>query len=254
MADPGLAEIALLAAVALAAGTIDAMAGGGGLLTVPALLAAGLPPHAAIATNKGGSVFGSFAALSRFARAGLVDPRRARLMFPLGVAGSLAGALLVLAIPPATLRPVILVLLPAVALFVGLRRPPPPRLEDAPPRPHETALAGAAALAIGAYDGFFGPGTGTFLIGAFVGLLGHGLARASAEAKVVNFASNLAAVLLFAARGAVVWRVALPMAAAQLAGGWLGAHLTVRRGDALVRRAVVAVALAAAAKLAWDMR
>jgi uncharacterized membrane protein YfcA len=254
MADPGLAEIAFLAAVALAAGTIDAVAGGGGLLTVPALLSVGLPPHAAIATNKGQSVFGSFAALVRFTRAGLVDGRRARLMFPLGVAGSVAGALLVLAIPPATLRPVIVVLLPAVAVFVGFRRPPAARLEDAPPRPHETALAGIAALAIGAYDGFFGPGTGTFLIGAFVGLLGHGLARASAEAKVVNFASNLAAVLLFAARGAVAWRVALPMAAAQLAGGWLGAHLAVRRGDALIRRAVVGVALAAAAKLAWDMR
>jgi uncharacterized membrane protein YfcA len=254
MADPGLAEIALLAAVALAAGTIDAVAGGGGLLTVPALLAAGLPPHAAIATNKGQSVFGSFAALVRFTRAGLVDGRRARLMFPLGVAGSIGGAILVLAIPPATLRPVIVVLLPAVAVFVGFRRPAAARLEDAPPRRHETALAGAAALAIGAYDGFFGPGTGTFLIGAFVGLLGHGLARASAEAKVVNFASNLAAVLLFAARGAVAWRVALPMAAAQLAGGWLGAHLAVRRGDALVRRAVVGVALAAAVKLAWDMR
>jgi uncharacterized membrane protein YfcA len=254
MADPGLAEIAFLAAVALAAGTIDAVAGGGGLLTVPALLSVGLPPHAAIATNKGQSVFGSFAALVRFTRAGLVDGRRARLMFPLGVAGSVAGALLVLAIPPATLRPVIVGLRPAVAVFVGFRRPPAARLEDAPPRPHETALAGIAALAIGAYDGFFGPGTGTFLIGAFVGLLGHGLARASAEAKVVNFASNLAAVLLFAARGAVAWRVALPMAAAQLAGGWLGAHLAVRRGDALIRRAVVGVALAAAAKLAWDMR
>ena len=85
-------------------------------------------------------------------------------------------------------------------------------------------------------------------------LLGDGLAHASAAAKVVNFASNLAAVALFAAKGTVAWRLALPMAAAQLAGGWTGAHLAVRRGDALVRRAVVAVALAAAAKLAWDMR
>jgi uncharacterized membrane protein YfcA len=254
MADPGLLEIAALAAVALVAGTVDAVAGGGGLLTVPALLAAGLPPHAAIATNKGGSVFGSFGALVRYSRSGLVDPRRARLMFPLGVIGALGGAALLLAVPPATLRPVIVVLLPAVALFVGLRRGPPPRLVDAPPRPHETPLAAAAVLAIAVYDGFFGPGTGTFLIAAFAGVLGHGLARASAEAKVVNFASNLAAVALFAARGAILWRVALPMAAAQLAGGWLGAHLAVRRGDALVRRAVVAVALGAAAKLAWDMR
>ncbi len=254
MPEPGFAEIAVLAAVALAAGTIDAVAGGGGLLTVPALLAAGLPPHLALGTNKGQSVFGSFAALVRFARSGLVDRRRARLAFPLGLAGSFAGAALVLAIPPATLRPVVVVLLAGVAVFVGVRRPPRPRFEDAPPRRGAAVLAGAAALAIGAYDGFFGPGTGTFLIVAYVGLLGDGLARASASAKVVNFASNFAALVLFAARGAVAWRIALPMAAAQLAGGWMGAHLAVRRGDALVRRAVVAVALAAAAKLAWDMR
>jgi uncharacterized protein len=253
MATPGLVEISILAAVALAAGVVDAIAGGGGLVTVPALLAVGLPPHLAIATNKGQSVFGSFAALLRFSHGGLVDPARAKVTFPLGIVGSLAGAALVLAVPPATLRPVVVVLLAAVAVFVGVRRAPPPRLEDAPPRPHARAIAGAAALAIGAYDGFFGPGTGTFLIVAFVGLLGDGLAHASASAKVVNFASNLAALVLFAARGAVVWRIALPMAVAQLLGGWLGAHLAVRRGDVLVRRVVVAVALAAAVKLAWDM-
>jgi uncharacterized membrane protein YfcA len=109
-------------------------------------------------------------------------------------------------------------------------------------------------LAIGAYDGFFGPGTGTFLIVAFVGLLGDGPTRASAAAKVVNFASNLAALGLFAWRGLVLWPVALPMAAGQLAGGWLGAHLAIRRGDALVRRVAVLVALALAAKVALDLR
>jgi uncharacterized membrane protein YfcA len=254
MPDPSLLEIAALVAVALAAGTIDAIAGGGGLLTVPALLAAGLPPHLALGTNKGQSVFGALTALLRFGHGGLVDARRARVTFPLGLVGSLGGAALVLAIPPATLRPVVVVLLAGVALFVGLRRPAPPRLEDAPRPRGELWIAGAAAVAIGAYDGFFGPGTGTFLIVAFVGLLGDGLARASASAKVVNFASNLAALVLFAARGTVVWRIALPMAAAQLLGGWLGAHLAVRRGDLLVRRVVVGVALAAAVKLAWDMR
>lgn len=254
MADPGLPQIALLSAVALVAGTVDAIAGGGGLVTLPALLAVGLPPHLALGTNKGQSVFGALAALARFSRAGLVDARRARLTFPLGLAGSLAGAALVLAVPPVVLRPLVLALLAAAALFIGLRRPGPARLEDAPPPRSAPLVAGAAALLIGAYDGFFGPGTGTFLIVAFVALLGDGLAHASASAKVVNFASNLAALALFAARGTVVWRLALPMAAAQLAGGWLGAHLAVRRGDALVRRVVVAVALALAAKVAWDMR
>jgi uncharacterized membrane protein YfcA len=253
MSELGPPDIALLVMVALIAGTVDAIGGGGGLLTVPALLWAGLPPHLALGTNKGQSVFGSFAALARFTRAGMVDPRRARVTFPLGLLGSLAGAALVLALPPAALRPVVLALLAFAAVFVGLRRAGPARLEDAPAPRHAAALAGAAALAIGAYDGFFGPGTGTFLIVAFVALLGDGLAHASAAAKVVNFASNLAAVALFSARGVVIWRIALPMAAAQLAGGWIGAHLAVRRGDGLVRRVVVMVALALAAKLAWDM-
>jgi uncharacterized protein len=254
MPDVTPARVALLAGVALVAGTVDAIAGGGGLLTVPALLAAGLPPHLAVATNKGQSTFGSFAALVRFARGGLVGARRARVTFPLGALGSLAGAALVLATPPAALRGIVVGLLAFAAVFVGLRRGPPPRLADAPRPRAGIGLAAAIALAIGAYDGFFGPGTGTFLIVAFVALLGDGVARASAEAKVVNFASNLAALALFAVRGAVVWRVALPMAMAQLAGGWLGAHLAVRRGDRLVRRVVVAVALVLAAKLAWDMR
>jgi len=248
----GLPEILLLSAVALVAGTIDAIGGGGGLLTIPALLGVGLPPHLALGTNKGQSVFGSFAALVRFARGGLVDPRRARVTFPLGLAGSLAGAALALAIPASALRPVVVGLLAFAALFVGLRRAPP-RVEDAPKRRGSLPIAGAIALAVGAYDGFFGPGTGTFLILGFVAFLGDGLAHASAGAKVVNFASNLAALALFAARGTVVWRLAIPMAACQLAGGWVGAHLAIRRGDAVVRRVVVAVALAAAARLAWDL-
>ncbi|MFO0584118.1 MAG: TSUP family transporter [Anaeromyxobacter sp.] len=257
MIDPSLPTIAALAAVALGAGTIDAIAGGGGLLTLPALLWAGLPPHLALGTNKGQSVFGSFASLTRYARGGLVARDRALLGFPAGLAGSLAGAALVLAVPPASLRPVVIVLLAGAALFIGLRSRGGAAPAPAGAPPALTARAAAArtlllALGIGAYDGFFGPGTGTFLIVGFVALLGDGPARASAEAKVVNFASNLAAVSLFAARGVVVWKVALPMAAGQLAGGWLGAHLALRRGDALVRRAVVATALAVAAKLAWD--
>jgi hypothetical protein len=248
--------IAALALVGLVAGTIDAIAGGGGLLTVPALLAAGLPPHLALGTNKGQSVFGSFAATVKFARAGLLDPARARVGFPAGFAGSLGGAALVLAVPPTALRPVVLVLLAAAALFIGLRRGGSPAAAGQPARVrHRGSLtAGLVALVIGAYDGFFGPGTGTFLIVASVALLGDGLAEASAGAKVVNFASNLAALLLFAWRGLVLWQVALPMAAGQLCGGWLGAHLAVRRGDALVRRVAVVVSLALAAKVAFDLR
>ena len=254
--------LVLLALAAFAAGVIDAIAGGGGLITVPALLAAGLPPHLALGTNKGQSVFGSGASLLRFSRAGMVDARRARVAFPGGFAGSLLGAALVLLVRPAVLRPVVLTLLVAVALFMAFR----PHLEAAAPTGeagprrrwpvaarHAQGATLLIALAVGAYDGFFGPGTGTFLIVAFALVLGDGLTRASGEAKVVNFASNLAALALFASRGVVVWQVALPMAAAQFAGSTLGAHLAVRRGDSFVRRVVLLVVLALVLKLGRDL-
>jgi uncharacterized membrane protein YfcA len=237
------------------AGIIDAIAGGGGLLSVPALLAAGLPPHLALGTNKGQSVFGSGSAMIKFWRHGLIEPSRARVGFPLGFAGSLLGAALVLAVPAARLKPLVLILLAGAALFIGLRRGGATASASTPrPRHGGSLAAGLIALAIGAYDGFFGPGTGTFLIVAAVALLGDTLAQASASAKVVNFASNLAALLIFAWRGVVAWQVALPMAVGQLCGGWIGAHLAIHRGDGLIRRVTVAVALAMAARLAWDLR
>jgi uncharacterized protein len=247
-----LTTIAALTGVAFVAGLIDAIAGGGGLLTVPALLTAGLPPHFVFGTNKGSAVFGSGAAFWRFARAGLIDGRRARWLFPAGFFGSLIGAALLLLVDPAILKPVVLVLLVVAGLIVAFVRPRP-KLEDAPPVPHAALKAGLLALFIGAYDGFFGPGTGTFLIIGFVTVLQLSLQHASATAKVVNFASNLAAMLLFVGRGLVLWKVSVPMAVGQFLGGTLGAQLAVKGGDRLVRRVVLGVVLALVARLGYDL-
>lgn len=253
MTDVTLAQTAFLVAVAFAAGTIDAIAGGGGLLVLPALLGVGLPPHLALGTNKGQSTFGTAAAVVRFWRAGFIDRKRARWTFPCGLTGSLLGAALVLALEPSVLRPVVFVMLIGVALFLALRRPPAPvpGVESVPPV-RALELAALAALLIGAYDGFFGPGAGAFYITAFV-LLGTSMSRASADAKVVNFASNLAAFALFAWRGYILWQVALPMAAAQLLGGTIGAHLAVKRGDRFVRVIALLVVAALIVKLASDL-
>jgi uncharacterized membrane protein YfcA len=241
-----------LVAVAFVAGTLDAIGGGGGLLTLPALLAAGIPPHFAPGTNKGQSIWGTFSALVRYARAGMVDGRRARWMFPLGFAGSLLGARLVLLIQPAVLRPIVLGLLVAVAAFLAFRRTPAPR-EIVATRRQFIAVCVLAFL-LGGYDGFFGPGTGTFLIVGFVSILGSSLAHASAEAKVVNGASNMAALATFATKGVVLWSVALPMAAAQIAAGTLGAHLAIKGGDRWIRRVVLLIVIAFVVKLAIDLR
>ena len=154
--------LVLLALVGLAgiAGVVDAIAGGGGLLTVPALLLAGLPPHVALATNKGQSVFGAAAALARYARSPLLDRQRAPAGFVAGLLGAVAGVLLVQLISPAVLRPLILALLIAAVVVVISARPP--RVGERRSRP--LVLTVLVAGVIGTYDGFFGPGTGTFLI------------------------------------------------------------------------------------------
>jgi uncharacterized membrane protein YfcA len=247
-----LSEILLLCGAAFCAGTVDAIAGGGGLISIPALLAVGLPPHVALGTNKGQALFGSLAAGIRYAHAGLVDRRSARITFPMGFVGSLAGAALVLAIRPEVLRPLVLVLLIVAAVVVMVMRPAP-EAAGVGFRRHAGVIAASIAFVIGAYDGFFGPGTGTFLIAAFVGVLGVSMTRASADAKVVNFASNVAAAAVFAHGGVVIWAVALPMACAQLVGGFLGAHIAVRRGVRLIRAVVLLVVLALVIKVGRDL-
>jgi uncharacterized membrane protein YfcA len=241
--------VVLLTVTALLAGTVDAIAGGGGLITLPALLMAGLPPHLALGTNKGQSVWGSGAALVAFWRAGRVDRKQALFAFPLGLFGSLIGARLVLLISPAQLRPVVIGMLILAAVLLLVKKPH--REEDeGDGRP---MIAAALALTIACYDGFFGPGTGTFLIVGFVALCGRSMIHATADAKVVNFASNLAAVSAFAIHGSVLWKIALPMAAGQLVGGVIGARLAIKGGAKLIRLMVLVVSGALVIKLGYDL-
>ena len=242
--------LALLAVVAFFAGLVDSIAGGGGLLTVPALLTAGLPPHIALATNKGQASFGAISSFLSFWTRGAIDRPRVPLAFSAGFAGSLLGAALLFLLSPERLRPVVLVLLVVAAVVVGLRR----TTHATTPWAKRPRLALVLlALGLGAYDGFFGPGVGSMLIVGNALLFGDNLTRASGNAKVVNLASNLAALLLFSIRGTVLWQVALPMAAANTLGAFVGARLAVKRGDGFVRGVVLLVVLALVVKLAADL-
>jgi uncharacterized membrane protein YfcA len=235
---------------ALLAGTVDAIAGGGGLITLPALMMAGLPPHLALGTNKGQSVWGSAAALVAFWRANKVDRTQALYAFPLGLVGSLIGAELVLLIAKDQLRPVVIAMLIGAAVLLLIKKPS--RDEDSPTR-RGAVIAGVLAFVIGCYDGFFGPGTGTFLIVGFVALCGKSMVTATADAKVVNFASNIAALFAFAREGSVLWAVSLPMAVGQLCGGVIGARLAIKGGAGLIRAMVLVVSAALVGKLIWDL-
>jgi hypothetical protein len=248
---PGPLSVVLLSAAAFAAGLADAIAGGGGLVSLPALLAAGLPPPLALGTNKGQAVFGAVTSAASFWRRGGVDRDRAALGFAAGFVGSWLGARTVLAVPARPLRGAVMALLLIAAAVVLVRRKVVPRPTRLGPVARRLALV-AVALGLGAYDGFFGPGTGSMLLIAFATVFGDSLTRASGNAKIVNLASNLAAVALFASRGVVIWTVALPMAGANALGAATGAHLALRNGDRLVRVVVLVAVLAVVIKLAVE--
>ena len=245
--------LAVLCGTATAAGFVDAIAGGGGLLTVPALMTFIPSPHLALATNKGQAVFGAVASATSFWRGKSVDRARAPLAFLCGSLGAAMGALLQLRVRPEPLKPIALVLLVLAAAIVALR---PLIIRDL--EPHATSKRSnlslaAIAVTIGAYDGFFGPGTGSLLIIAFVTFHGDTMTRASGNAKIVNLASNLTSFGIFAVKGTIIWSVALPMAACSAVGAALGARVAMKRGDAFVRFVVLAVVASLVVKLAFDL-
>lgn len=241
--------LAFLFVAAVAAGFIDAIAGGGGLITIPALLAAGVAPVAAIATNKVQGSFGTAAATWTFWRKGRID--FALLKWPLiaTVVGAVLGAVTVSFVDTNWL----LVLLPVLLIGIAVYFLVGPKASDEDVHARLTPLAfGAVAGGIGFYDGFFGPGAGSFYALALVTLLGMGLTRATAHTKALNFASNFISVIVFAIGGHVLWAVGLIMAVGQVLGGWLGSHAAMRFGPRLIRPLLVVICLGMVAKLLSD--
>lgn len=224
--------IAFLALVAFVAGVIDAMAGGGGLLTIPALMAVGVPPVAAIATNKLQSTFGTGGAFLAFARAGHIDFRRYAFPAAAALIGSAMGAFVLQRVDPSFLAAFIPVLL--IAMMIYFVAAPKMSDVDRHSRLGPLALMGVTAT-IGFYDGFFGPGTGSFFTTALVALGGLGLVRAIAHTKFLNFATNLAGLTVMIVGGHVLWLAGSVMAVASVAGNQVGAHLAMRFGGRGVR-------------------
>ena len=243
MSDPELTTVLLMALAAFAAGWIDAVVGGGGLIQLPALLLGfpGATPAQLLATNKFGSIFGTVTSSVTYYRRVRPDLRTALPMAAVAFLGAVGGAVLGLNIPKAAFNPVILVMLLVVGGYTVAR----PRMG------HETALrfdghrhtavAMLTGFIIGVYDGALGPGTGSFMVFALVGLMGYAFLEASAKAKIANFATNLGALAVFVPGGHVMWKIGIVMAAANLAGGYTGARTAVARGSAFVRVVFVVV-------------
>ncbi|MFS4438700.1 TSUP family transporter [Paracoccaceae bacterium GXU_MW_L88] len=238
---------ALLIAAAFAAGVIDAIAGGGGLITVPVLLIAGAPPATALATNKLQAVFGSGGAAYAYARGGHVDLWAQRYDALLAAFGAAIGAGLALTLSPDLLMKVLPVLLIAVALYFGLK--PSIGAVEAEPRFPPWLFTALIPPVIGFYDGILGPGTGSFFMLAFVALGGYGILRATAHTKLLNFASNFGALVIFVIFGTPWWITGLAMGAAQWIGAQVGARLAMRVGGRIIRPLLVVTSLALALKL-----
>jgi len=239
--------LALLAVTGLVAGFIDSIAGGGGLITLPALLAAGLPPQLALGSNKLQGSFGTFSASLTFLRGGEVSLREMALPFGVTFAAAGLGTLAVQALDPGFLAGMIPFLLVAIAVYFVLA--PQAGTMDTRARIGPHAFVWGIVPVIGFYDGFFGPGTGSFFAICFVALLGHNLRRATAKTKLLNFASNIASLCFFVLGGNVAWAAGLVMGAGQLVGAWLGSRLVIRRGAGLVRPLLVFMSLALTARL-----
>lgn len=243
-----LALILILAA--FAAGVIDSIAGGGGLVTVPALLLAGASPVEALATNKLQGTFGAATATLAYARAGHVRPREQLGMAALSALAGAGGALVAHLIPVEVLRVIMPVVLIGVALFFALK---PGLSDDArAARISPPVFAVTVVPLVAAYDGFFGPGTGSFFMMGFVLLAGYGVLKATAHTKMLNFASNLGSLLVFIPAGAMWWAVGLAMAVAQVAGASLGARMAMRVGAGLIKPLLVVVSTAMALRLLWQ--
>ncbi len=248
-------QVLLLCAFAFLAGGLDAVVGGGGLVQLPALLVVlpQAPVVALLGTNKLASVVGTASAAVSYSRRVAVDRRTAAWMAGVAFLGSAAGALVATQVGSDLLKPVVLVALVAVLAYT-LRRPSLGEVEllRLRARAQRGVAVGGGAL-IGFYDGFLGPGTGSFLVFLLVGAVGLSFLHASATAKVVNTGTNLAALALFAYGGHVLWALGAAMAMANLAGSQVGARLAIRRGSAWVRRVFVVVVSALVLRLAYDV-
>ncbi len=252
--EPTLLVFLIVLPAVFLAGLVDSIAGGGGLLSVPAYMAAGLPPHYVLGNNKFSSSFGTLFATLRYHQHGLIDVRVALLSAFFALGGSFLGTSAVLLLRPDFLRWLLVVLIPVVAVFTLANRSIGSEdLSHLQPRRRKFGLAALAALLIGFYDGFFGPGTGTFLILFYTLALKYDFVTANANTKVVNLASNIAAVVTFIAHGKVMFALGIPAAVAGIAGNLLGARLVIRRGGSVIRPVFIFTLLLLFGKVLYDL-
>ena len=226
--------LAFLVFFGFMAAFIDSVVGGGGLISIPALMWTGLPPLTVLGTNKVAAVMGAFTSFVTFVRSGKVDGWLIRRLFPISLIGSGGGVVTVRLIPSEFLRPLVVVMLVLVLIYSICKKDWGKESTYQGMSAKLLALSCLVAFTFGFYDGFFGPGTGSFLLFAFL-MVGFDFLGAAANARALNFASNISAAVLFSYFGIVDFAHAIPMGLAMLVGAWCGAHVALSKGAGYVR-------------------
>ncbi|HUH49444.1 MAG TPA: TSUP family transporter [Mycoplana sp.] len=250
MIDLALHVLLFLFIAAFIAGFIDSIAGGGGMITIPAMLLAGIPPLQTLGTNKLQALFGSGSATLAYARAGQVKLRQQLPLAALSAIGAAFGAAVATVLPGDVLKAILPLLLLGIALYFALK----PNIGDVDR--HRRLTEGAFALTvvplIGFYDGVFGPGTGSFFMLAFVTLGGFGVLKATAHTKLLNFGSNIGAFAVFLAYGAMLWKVGFVMGAGQFLGAQVGSRFAMKQGARIIKPLLIVTSTVLAIRLMAD--
>lgn len=230
---------------------IDSVVGGGGLITLPALMFTGLTPAAAVATNKLAGTIGSFTSTIMFYRSGKLDLKAVYKLFPLAFFGSMLGAWTVHLLDPLILKPLMLVMLAGVAIYTVFKKDWGSISTNKQLSTRTFSVFVLLIFIIGFYDGFIGPGTGSFLIFTFL-MIGHDFIKAAGSAKFLNFGSNIAALIMFLLLGQINFGYGFAMGIAQIAGSICGSKFAINRGSGYVRALFIAVTFLLLAKNAYD--
>lgn len=244
-----IVNVILLCIAGFAAATVDAIAGGGGLISLPSIMAAGVPPHFALGTNKFSSSFGAFTSAYTFTRMGKVFIPLMKFTVPCTLVGSVIGVITALKIDQGFLQIIILVLVFATAIYTILKK-------DFGNEDKFTGLTGKNiiqgcifAFSLGFYDGFFGPGTGSFLIFLFIKIYGYDFTIAAGNSKVLNFVSNITSLVMFAINGKIYYMVGIPMALAMILGARVGSKIAIKNGAKVIKPIFVTIAMVLTLKL-----
>lgn len=252
MEHPDLYMLLFLLVAGFAASFIDSVVGGGGLIAMPALLFTGLPPGLVLGTNKLAGTMSSLTSSASFLFSGKIRLRLVGVLFPLSLAGSVLGTITVKQIPATFLKPMVVVLLIAVTIYTLCKKSWGNQSQFAGMTGKNTVILTIGALMLGFYDGFFGPGTGSFLIFMFL-LLGFDFVGASANSKVLNLASNLGSLVTFFMLRSVNIYYGLPMGIAMIAGALVGSQVAIRKGSTYVKPLFLTVTTLLIGKQLWDM-